>query len=285
MDDKLYKFSRLAEVGSYTRAAQQLHISQPALTICIQKLERELGTELLVRTGKRLELTSAGEAVYQAALEHQDIVTNLTSTLHHIANKRPAFSIGMVDSVAEKICVTSAFEALEAIADVTVVVNNSRYLREALEQRKLDCALVISDGREHQGLAAQDIGNEQLQLVVTPALEPLVNEGIRQGELRHFISYDKPSTTYLHIQRHFMSANIKTRTRLFSTSPNVMLNLVLQGKGCAVLPHHMISGYLATGQLTELLEPLARPITCISLQNNKLPDSLHTFLKAVKRLV
>lgn len=285
MDDKLYKFSRLAEAGSYTKAAKQLHISQPALTIAIQKLERELGAPLLIRTGKRLELTAAGEAVYQAALEHQDIAKNLASKLHHIANKRPAFSIGMVDSVAEKICVTPAFEALEAIADVTVVVNNSRYLREALEHRKLNCALVISDGREHDGLLSQTIGNEQLQLVVAPSLQPLISEGLARKQLLQFISYDRPSTTYTHIQRHFMSEGIITHTRLFSTSPNVILNMVIQKKGCAVLPHHMVENYLKTGQLTSLLPPFTRPIVCRSIRNNELPLSLITFLKAAKHLL
>src|SRR5579859_1527009 len=54
-------FVTVAEERNVTRAAERLHISQPSLSAAIKQLERQLGVELLVRVGRRIEITPAGE--------------------------------------------------------------------------------------------------------------------------------------------------------------------------------------------------------------------------------
>lgn len=282
MDDRLYKFSRLAEVGTYTKAAKELHISQPALSVAIQKLERELGHELFIKTGKRLELTAAGQATYQAALEHQDVTSHLVDSLHRLARKRPTITIGMVDSVADVMCSTPAFDELEATANVTVIVNNSRYLREGVERRKIDLAIVIDDELDHQGLTSTLIGTEQLQLVFAPQLDAEMQQELEKKHLHNFISYDKPSTTYRHIQQAFAELDIKVSARLFSTSPSVMLGIVLRGKGCAVLPQHLVAQHIEGKQLRSVLTPVTRPIAVVTTSTKIMPEFVTEFLVATR---
>ena len=59
---QLRYFVVVAEEASFTRAAQRLHLSQPALSAAIRQLERRLGTVLFARTGRQVALTPAGEA-------------------------------------------------------------------------------------------------------------------------------------------------------------------------------------------------------------------------------
>ena len=60
-------FEAIAEAGHLGRAAEKVHRSQPALTSCIRRLERIVGTPLLERVGRGIRLTAAGEALARRA--------------------------------------------------------------------------------------------------------------------------------------------------------------------------------------------------------------------------
>jgi DNA-binding transcriptional LysR family regulator len=68
----------VAETGNVTRAAEQLHISQPSLSAAIKQLESQLGVELLARRGRRVTITPSGELLLRRAREllaHSDAIT------------------------------------------------------------------------------------------------------------------------------------------------------------------------------------------------------------------
>lgn len=285
MDDRLQKFARLVEAGSYTRAARQLHISQPALTQAINKLEQELGTILLVRSARRLELTEAGKATYEAAMEHQNVAEHLQTRIQSIAKKRPSAIIGMTDSVAAVLCSTPAFDELERAADVTIVVNNSRYLREEVERRKIDLAFVIDDGNKHPQIVSQAFALESLLLVARAADAEATRNDLRRAKLQSFISYDKPSNTYRHVQSFLAEQGITTQIRLYSTSPDVMLDMVLRGKGTAILPGQLVGKHLASGALVTLLKPMQRPVAYAHPRGKVLPPHLTQFIDSVSGVV
>jgi DNA-binding transcriptional LysR family regulator len=70
-------FVAVAQEGNVTRAAEELHISQPSLSVAIKQLEEQLGVDLLKRQGRRVTITPAGELLLQrgrALLEHADTV-------------------------------------------------------------------------------------------------------------------------------------------------------------------------------------------------------------------
>lgn len=64
---QLQHFLAIADAGTFTSAAERLHISQPGLSSSIRALEHSLGVRLFVRTRKRAELTEAGRELYSGA--------------------------------------------------------------------------------------------------------------------------------------------------------------------------------------------------------------------------
>lgn len=285
MDDKLYKFVKLIEAGTYTKAAEELHISQPALTVAIQKLESQYKTPLLDRSGKQLELTTAGKLVYQAAQDHESIAHHLGDTLQRLRQKRPSITLGIIDSLADKLCISPAFDALEKAADITLIINNSRYLREAVEKRTITAALIIDDELTRDTIKSSAFGSEQLQLVCRTDQATKVQKEADGGAITEFISYDRPSTTYRHIKQFLGAQGVTAKTRLYSTSPSVMLGMVLAGKGCAVLPRHLCEPHVTSGELTPILGNMQRPVALIQLPNTKLPGFLVDFLKASQDII
>lgn len=285
MDNKLHKFIKLVEAGTYTKAAEELHISQPALTVAIQKLEAQYKTELLNRGGKQLELTPAGRLVYQAAQDHETVSLHLGETLQRLRQKKPRITLGMIDSLADNLCASPAFSKLEQAADITLIVNNSRYLREGIEKRTVTAAFIIDDELLRSSVQSRPLGTEQLQLVCHPSLKTIVETEAASGEITNFISYDRPSTTYRHIQHSFSKQNVRTKTRLYSTSPNVMLGMVLSGRGCAVLPLSLCKPYIQSGSLSPVLNIIQRPIIVVQPAQSTLPESLVDFIETSKGLL
>ncbi|WCB93345.1 hypothetical protein DSM104299_02058 [Baekduia alba] len=80
--DRIEGFVEAARIGSVSRAAQALYISQPALTARIKSLETELGTQLLVRTARGVRLTDAGEVFLPYA---QQALDTLAAGRQHVA--------------------------------------------------------------------------------------------------------------------------------------------------------------------------------------------------------
>lgn len=285
MDERLQKFARLVEIGSFTKAAQELHISQPALSIAIDKLEQELGAELLVRGNRRIDITASGRAAYDAAIQQQNVSDHLRSALSNIAHKKPDITLGMTDSIAARLCVTPSFEELDKTARLTIVVNNSRYLREAVANRSVDVAFVIDDGSEHPGLQKQISEPETLVLVGTPVNAAKAAASMARGKLSGFISYDKPSTTYRHVTQFFHTLTVKPRTTFYSTSPDVMLRMVLQGKGVAALPEQLVDELIKDQSLATISHcgnpvTIKRPTCTLKLKGRILPDCLNEFLNS-----
>ena len=283
MDDRIQKFARLVEVGSFTKAAQELHISQPALSLAIEKLERELGTQLVVRGNRHLTLTNAGTQTYRAALELQNVHESLSSSLLRIKGEKQHVSIGMIDSIAPTVCSSAIFAQLETLCKITIVVDNSRRLRELVEQGRVDVALAVDDGLSHTGINKTPLGYEPLAFVCHKDLLQSVQKAIVSQKLPKFISYDKSSTTHRIVRDSLHQKGILPKVILYSTSPEVMLQMVINGKGVAALPEQLIAERAQMRDITKLCRGDAeltvhRPICRLTAPNSNLPSDVNKLL-------
>jgi DNA-binding transcriptional LysR family regulator len=122
------------------------------------------------------------------------------------------------------------------------------------------------------------------------------NQGIRewtQKELTNkriprFISYNQASTTYKIIKASLQSLGIKVESTMSSTSPELIKQLVVTGKGVAVLPYSMVSHEVGNTLLNELVVDqldLKRPIVSVSIDGAKIPSSLTKFDQYIKKLL
>lgn len=291
MDDRLKKFTILVEVGSFTAAAKALHISQPALTLAINKLERQLKTSLLVRDRRRLELTDAGQIVYAAAVEHRTTDENLRTKLTELAGRRPSVTVGMIDSVAAALNgAAEPLDRLEDVADVSILVNNSRYLRAAVENREIDLAFAVHDYASHPNLDIGPIGAEPFVLVCRPDRLQDFQTALGHKQLPDFISYDRYSTTYGHLLRGLSKLGVTVRTSLYSTNPDIMLHTVLRGRGVAALPYLLMKELLESGKLAALekdgsMLAIECPLGLVRRRGKLLPKVLQDFSAQAEELL
>lgn len=285
MEDRLQKFARVAEIGNITKAADELHISQPALSTAIHKLERELKTQLIKHTGRTIEITPAGLRVYQTASEIRTKLQILDQELAKSRHEKPQVRVGMIDSLAELLCIAGdLLQRLDRIASTSLTVNNSSYLVAAVMHGKLDIALVAGEPHTANSLTIENVGSESLILVTSSSRSDEVRRRLQKGALADFLAYNPTSNTYRLINLHLANSGLQTHVIFHSTSPEVILQLVIASRGTAVLPFQMVSEHIRSGALVQLLpETINRLITAVTSKERRTSEAVDLCIKHVRR--
>ena len=89
-------FVRLAETRHYTKAAEQMYISQPSLSHAIAQLEQELGVPLFEKSGRNVELTQFGEVFLKQVCQSLEILDGSVDYLHRIAAGNGVVRLGLL---------------------------------------------------------------------------------------------------------------------------------------------------------------------------------------------
>jgi LysR family nitrogen assimilation transcriptional regulator len=167
---QLEYFVRVAELGSFTKASTMMRVAQPALSRQIRALEEELGESLLIRTGRGVKTTEAGNRL----LEHaRGILRLVARALEDLENARTGkagrIAIGMPTSVSRTLTAPLIARLKEALPDASITVLNGRsaQLQEWLLSGTLDMALEF-DAAASPVLDVQELGAEQLFLYSPP---------------------------------------------------------------------------------------------------------------------
>jgi DNA-binding transcriptional LysR family regulator len=279
MEERLRRFAQVIDYGGFSKAAQALHLSQPALTTAIKKLERELGAILVERGTRQLVMTPAGELAYQAARELDTQAFNLRQRLLELSQARPVVRLGMIDSLADTLAgETNGFAGLQQTTDLSVVVDNSRQLILDVAKELLEAAIIVrSDEPLSTGIAFEAVGAEPLLLVVHPTEHHRYQEALRHGQLPNFLSYNHGSHTQQLIDGVLLEQKIATEPTFYSTSPEIMLKMVLLRQGAAILPYALVKPRLLE-QTVVAVSPqpavFSRPLCAIYYQGRRLPGAL-----------
>lgn len=101
----LYYFKKLVEVKNYSRAAEELFIAQPTLSLAVSSLERELGCALLKKKRNSLELTESGEDFYEAVVAATNSLDNAVRIIkERVSAEYGSIRVGTVYSIQDKVC-------------------------------------------------------------------------------------------------------------------------------------------------------------------------------------
>lgn len=278
-----HKIIAIIEQQSLSKAANLLHISQPALSIALQKHEQELGIALVDRTITPLRATPAGLMVYEAYRKQLALETTLVSQLQSMKGEKPPLSIGMIDGVASLLAETPVlFSQLESLVRPRVVVDNSRILVKGINERIIDIALITTDQSPSE-VEGDFLANEMMVLVAHPNDVSRIADEIMSGTLRSYVAYDKPSATYRLIEKGLGELGVTLLPELSSTSTDVMARLVRAGRGSAVVPFHAVRDDILAGRLSIVAKDgqavmVHRPIYVVAQKHYAIPEGVKNFL-------
>lgn len=174
-------FVTIADCGSYTKAAQQLFVTQPALSRQISALEEELGEKVFVRKNKSLELTPAGAVCLKEARHIVELCSSLQSKVHHISGElNVAYSTGMTVLAA----VLDSFYSVYQDIDLKLLCVKPSRLPSLLGEGKAD--FVISMDAAFAGVSGIDmvpLSCEEVCVFVPTTHALASREAVSIGEL------------------------------------------------------------------------------------------------------
>src|SRR5680860_351034 len=198
MDHKIEKFMAIVEEESFTNAAERLHISQPALSVTLQNLEKELGVQLIIRGGNYFQVTEAGKLVYDYGVRFRLQKDNLLKELNEEIKSQRILRLGMIDSVADMLFGSNQ---LDFDGQIEVRIDNSARLVREVELDRTDMAFITEPlGTMADKFQVRPIGYEKFALVCIANHAREVRKSSRKkGLIPDFLTYDQSSTTFKRI--------------------------------------------------------------------------------------
>jgi DNA-binding transcriptional LysR family regulator len=173
---QLRYFVAVAEELHFTRAAERLGIKQPPLSLTIRQLEQEMGTLLLHRLTRGVELTEAGAVLLDSARRILDQVERTKADVQSRARgERGHIHVGFAGATYFQPCVPAliqAFRELYPDVQLSPVQSNTPQLIEALRAEAVDVAFVRPPFSDGEGIAVQTLVEEPMRIVL-PSKHPL----------------------------------------------------------------------------------------------------------------
>lgn len=241
---QLEYFVRVAELGSFTRAALALGVAQPALSRQVRLLEVELRQTLLARNGRGAVPTEAGALL----LEHgRGILHQVERAREELARMRGGLAgrvaLGLPPSVARALAVplTHAFRAQLPEARLAITEGLSASMQEALLSGRLDIA-VLYNAQPRPDLDISPLASEELVLVqaATRGKEMPAATLDEIAELPLIIP-SRPNAIRMHIEASMATVGLVPRIELEIDGVPAILDLVAGGAGCAILSRNAVT--------------------------------------------
>jgi DNA-binding transcriptional LysR family regulator len=166
--EQIQYFLAVAETGNFSRAAEQLLISQPSLSSAIRKLERELGVILFERGGRRTQLTPPGQVFLEKAQKLLEDYEQLRYQLRDF-KQQPILRLGLI-STLRLACLSPLIHSFrQQYPDVILELRSSHFedLNSWLINREIDLAITALLEEKPNPQTTYSLFNQQLKLAVS----------------------------------------------------------------------------------------------------------------------
>jgi DNA-binding transcriptional LysR family regulator len=258
--DAMQAFVRVVESGSFTKAAETLHMSKTSVTQLIQQLEARLRVKLLNRTTRKVNVTADGAVYYERAVRVLADVDDAETSLSSASTlPRGRLRVDVPSPFARTILIPALPDFYARYPDIQIDLGVSDRMVDMIGEN-VDC--VVRGGElTDQSLMARHIGDLRLGVYAAPDYLNRVGVPAHPRELEdthhRIVGYRWARTGKLFpmvMQRDGETVQTQGRYVLAVDDGNAYLEAGLAGLGILWLPHYMASKSQASGALVPLFE-------------------------------
>ena len=291
-DRRLQVFHAVAKHLSFTRAADALYMTQPAVTFQIKQLEVQFNTRLFERRHGSISLTAAGELVLSYAEKILALSDEMETRLDEMSGEmRGTLLVGASTTIAEFMLprILGEFNALYPQVRARLSVANSENIESRVAEHALDVGLIEAPARL-PGLESKVCCEDSLQVICAPDYPLADSRAVTPKTLAEyeFISREPGSGTREVIDDYFRShridpATLKTQMEL--GSPEALKGVVATGLGFSIVSRVVVEKEISLGLLVAIpLKPaLKRSLYLIHPQGRFQSRLTSTFVDFARR--
>jgi DNA-binding transcriptional LysR family regulator len=277
---QLHAFVEVARAGSVSRAAERLHLTQPAASARLQALERELGHPLFVRTRRGMDLTDAGRAFLSYAERALEALAAGRRVMQQVAHGEAGeLALGAAPAISTYVLpgLLKRFAARHPNLQLRVKTGHSEEVLEMVLRDEVQVGLL----REipHAQTETVPFYEDKLVLVVGGEHRFAAERRIRLEDLRgeQLILFDTTSSYHALTSAFFRDAGVEPAGVMELDNIDAAKKMVEEGLGFALLPGTAVSGELEAGVLRAVeitgVEPVRRRIVAIRRRDGRPPPA------------
>ena len=286
---QLRTFKAVADLNSFSAAANRLKLSQPSVSYQVKELEEALGMPLLDRLGKRVQLTEAGTLLYGYARRLLDVLDEATVAIEEMRGiKRGNLRVGASTTVGIYLlpAALGAFKKLHPGLVISLEIGTRARVQEQVLLNELDLA-VVGPALKDPDLAIIPFLTDEL-VVIAPAGHPFrERRGLTLKDLasQPFVMREAASGSRWSLEKAARKAGAKLIVAMELGSNGAIKHAVESGLGLAVMSRYACALEISSGRLVELDVrgfPIRRDWHIVHLRRRKLPSSVTEFIDFLK---
>lgn len=278
-------FVRIVELGSFSKAAEQLGISRASATTLIKQLESHLSARLLQRTTRQVRATLDGQSYYQHCLGILADIEEAESVFSHSAvHPRGRLKIDLPASLGRLLVIPALADFCDEYPDITLEIGIGDRMIDLVSEG-VDCVVRIGELGDST-LAARSL--PPLSQVTCASADYVARLGLpaslEQLDGHQCIDYLSATTGRLQALEFSRGEQIETRNlpaRLAVRNGESYVAACEAGFGIVQVPRYHVANQLATGRLIELLpqhRPPDLPMTALYPHHRHLTPRLRVFI-------
>ncbi len=234
-------FIEVARQLSFTKAARELHVSQPSISKMIRNLEDELKVTLLDRSARRVKLTDAGQALYERGLKIVDSLKNVTADLDDLTSGRKGnICIGIPPMVETSFFAIAIGEYKKKYPNIVIdlVEVGSKAVEEMVEDGSLDIGVVVLPVKNKVNFSMFAFVKDPIWLIVHPEHRLAGRDVVSITDLEEepIVMFRKDFALHDHIVEKCREYGFVPKVLCESSQWDFMAEIVASKLGVALLP-------------------------------------------------
>ncbi|AHF89005.1 LysR family transcriptional regulator [Opitutaceae bacterium TAV5] len=282
---QLLAFATLARRGSFTQAARELSLTQSAISHAIKALERDVGTPLFDRVGKKARLTQAGEGLVVYTERILRDMTDARTSIEELQDwGHGRLRVGTSTTACQLILPTVLREFRQSFPKCPIKIEPGDHPRqlELLRSNQVDLALTLAPAGPAPDLEFRPLFQDELRFLVSPLHRWAAARRAPLAEVaaETLVLYNKGSSTFRLIEEYFREEGVEPRNFIELGSMEAIKEIVKTGLGAGVLAPWIAREELRSRSLIDLplgRRPLRRRWGVLYLKGRKLPLAEETF--------